>query len=171
MSRSGDEMIFELAAMLKTAGKKTDEECEESKKDKKEPKEPEEKEEEKKTEKPKSKKKSKKATVLSSVLNDLVKMANSLDEVGAQDASNLIDDALQVILKNVQAFDLSSEKSAMGDEFEDEPAPVDVGVPPREYMPEVGSSGDDIGSDLVITPEIAKLLVDKGWDPPAGFNL
>ena len=122
MSRSGDEMIHNLAKLLdvemtKTAAKKEDkkEEKEEKKEDKKEEKKcekcgkekcecKEEKKEDKKEEPKKEEKKDKKkkkAEVLFGVINELVKLANELDEAEAVEASNLIDGALQVIVKNL----------------------------------------------------------------------
>jgi len=126
MSRSGDEMINNLVKLLdvdlvKTAAKKEDkkEEKEEKKEEKDEKKEEkkcekcgkekceckEEKKEDKKEEKKEDKKedkKKKKSEVLFGVINELVKLANELDEAEAVEASNLIDDALQAIVKNLE---------------------------------------------------------------------
>lgn len=107
MSRSGNEMMLELASLLgtleKTAAKKDDSEC-----DKDEAKMDESKEEgaakcEKKVMKKKVKKKKKKADVMMDVVSSLVKLAGELDEAGADEASSLVDDALRVIVKNIEA--------------------------------------------------------------------
>jgi len=106
MSRAGEEMVLELASLLdngvvKTAAKKKDEE----KEDKKEGKEPEagEKKEEKEADKDKKKKKEKdaKASIMVHVLRDLVKLAGELDELGADEASDLVDEALRVITESL----------------------------------------------------------------------
>jgi len=121
MSRMGDDMISNLSKLLdvgldKTAAKKEkkDEKCEECGKDpcmckelkaKEKAKEKAEKEKAKeKADKAKAKKdkKKKKAEVVAGVVNELVKLANELDSVGAVDASDLVDDALNVILKNLE---------------------------------------------------------------------
>jgi len=113
MSRAGEEMILELATLLgtetvKTAAKKEDEEEKEGKKhEEKESKEFEkgEKEEEKeakKEKKEKKEKKDKKATLIMSVVQDLVKLAGELDEMGADEASSLVDDALRVIVDSIE---------------------------------------------------------------------
>lgn len=105
MSRAGEEMVQELARLLntgmdKTAAKKDDEEkkpckcgkdcdcgCEgDSEKCKCEKKKDDDK---------------KKASTMMSVVNDLVKLANELDEAGADEASGLVDDALKVILEGL----------------------------------------------------------------------
>lgn len=98
MTRAGDEMIHVLATLLdtntiKTASKKDKEEDVEKKdngKDKKKEKDDE-----------KDEKKDKKASVIVSVVNDLVKIANDLDNAGAQEASDLVDDALKIILDKI----------------------------------------------------------------------
>ncbi len=116
MSRYGDEMVAELANLLnkhgvgldKTAAKK--EEKEDKKEDKKEEKaekkeEKADKKEDKKEEKAEKKekaKKKKKAEFMSEVLSNLVKLAEELDAAGAEEAASLVDDALQVIVKNIK---------------------------------------------------------------------
>ncbi|MFA5023468.1 MAG: hypothetical protein WC523_00725 [Patescibacteria group bacterium] len=115
MSQSGNEMMRNLAKLLdvdmvKTAAKKEDkEEKKEEKKDEKdedkdekkeEKKEDKEEEKEEKKDEKKDKKK-KKSAVMFGIINDLVKLANELDDAGATDASNLIDDALQVLNQNL----------------------------------------------------------------------
>jgi hypothetical protein len=124
MSRAGEEKVLELSRLLstdtvKTAAKKEKdedkkeekkekckecdkEECECEKKDKKDEKKDEKKQDkndEKKEDKKKSKKK--KAEIMLGVVNDLVKLANELDTAGADDAANLVDEALQIIMKNI----------------------------------------------------------------------
>jgi len=89
MSRSGEEMVRELSKLLgteivKTAANKEEviekkEEVVENKEDK-----------------------VKKSEVMLGVINDLVKLANELDSAGADDASNLVDEALQVIMNNLE---------------------------------------------------------------------
>jgi len=112
MSRAGDEMILELATLLgtdtvKTAAKKDE------KKEKKEEKEKDEKEDkkEKKEEKEDKKedKEKKKASLMAGVLQDLVKLATELDELGAEEASSLVDDALRVIVDNIKAEETTEE--------------------------------------------------------------
>lgn len=124
MSRMGDELIMELAAQLggfnKCAAKKDDDDKDEKKKD--------EKKEDKKcaecgkkdcgcgcdgdTDKckckakdkddKKDKKDDKKKDAVLSVLNGLSKLAGELDEIGAEEASSLVDDALKVIVNNLE---------------------------------------------------------------------
>ena len=109
MTRAGDEMILQLASLLgtdtvKTAAKKKEDKKEEKEDKKDEKKEEEEEKEDDKDEKKKDKKeekKEKKASVMSSVLKDLVKLASELDELGAEEASDLVDDALRSIVQNI----------------------------------------------------------------------
>jgi len=107
MSRSGDEMVLQLASLLgtdtvKTASKEEKgEEKEDKKEEKKEDKE-EEKKEEKEEEKEEDKKKEKKADVMTGVLQDLVKLATELDEIGAEDAAGLVDDAIKTIVDGIE---------------------------------------------------------------------
>jgi hypothetical protein len=112
MSRSGDDMVRELTKLLgndsvvKTASTKEEEKKELCKKCDKEDCACDG-EEKKDTEK--------KASVLLSVVNDLTKLATELDEAGADVASGLVDDALQIIVKNLQAkahFDGSEHDEA-----------------------------------------------------------
>jgi hypothetical protein len=109
MSRSGDEMVLELAKILnagmdKTAAKKDKKEEEKEPKGKKPDDEEVDEEdtsdeEEGKEDKPKKDKK--KAKAMLGVVNDLVKLANDLDSAGANEASSLVDEALQIILKEL----------------------------------------------------------------------
>ena len=106
MTRAGDEMILQLASLLgtdtvKTAAKKKEDKKEEKEDKKDEKKEEEEEKEDDKDEKKKEEKKEKKASVMSSVLKDLVKLASELDELGAEEASDLVDDALRSIVQNI----------------------------------------------------------------------
>ena len=127
MSRYGDEMIQDLAKLLnvdeltKTAEKKEDKkedkkdekkckecdkepcECkkEENKEDKKEEKEPKKDEKKEKKEPKKDDKKKKKAEVMFGIVTDLVKLANDLDDQGATEASDIIDDALKAIMNTL----------------------------------------------------------------------
>jgi hypothetical protein len=114
----GDEMIRELASQLgglnKTAAKKEEDkackkcECEpcECAKGKK---------------KSKKSKKSKKKEAASEVVSGLYKLANELDEIGADEASALVDDALKVIVKNITtASRLWSEDREPGEMDEEE---------------------------------------------------
>jgi hypothetical protein len=119
MSRAGEEMILELAGLLstetvKTAAKKDDD------KDKKDEKKDEklcakcgkkdcpcgckgDADKCKCPEKDKDdKKEDKKASVMMSVLQDLVKLAGELDDIGAEEASGLVDDALKVIVDGLE---------------------------------------------------------------------
>lgn len=127
MSRAdGNDMIRELLRLngtdtvVKTASEKEDKKeekkedkkeekcCEkcgkekcECKEDKKEDKK-EEKKEDKKEDKKDKKSKKKKAEVMLGVINELVKLANDSDASGADEAASLVDDALQIIMKNVE---------------------------------------------------------------------
>ena len=99
MSRYGDEMVAELSRLLgngldKTAAKKDKEEKEE-KAEKAEKKEKEDKKE-------KKGKKKKKAETIASVVGELVKLADELDELGATEASGLVDNALKVVVTNLE---------------------------------------------------------------------
>jgi len=106
MSRSGDEMMLELAALMgtleKTAAKKDDKKDDKADKEKEDKKE-EKAEKEKKEKEDKKDKKDKKAEVMMHVVNNLVKLAGELDEIGAEEASSLVDDALRIIVKNIEA--------------------------------------------------------------------
>lgn len=104
MSRAGEEMVLELASLLetdvvKTAAKKEDED---DKKDKKEEKAEKDEKKEKKDDK-EEKKEDKKASVMVHVLRDLVKLAGELDDLGADKASSLVDEALRVITDSIEA--------------------------------------------------------------------
>lgn len=109
MSRMGEEMILALAASLngdlnKTAAKKKEDgEDKEDKKDMKEDKkdEKEEKDEEKEEKKEKKDKKDKKASTLY-IIDGLYKLATELDDMGEEEASSLVDDALRVIVQNIR---------------------------------------------------------------------
>lgn len=96
MSKSGDEVMFELAKLLnkedglnKTAEKKEKCECGEC----------EECLGEKKEKKPKAKKKKK---AFADVLANLVKLAEQLDVSGAKEAASLVDDALKILVSNIK---------------------------------------------------------------------
>lgn len=93
MSRATDEIIMDLAEALggmeKFAAKKED---------KKEEKEEKEEKAEKKEKKEKDKKK---AEAVMDIVNSLAKLAGELDEMGAEEASSLVDDALKVIVYNI----------------------------------------------------------------------
>jgi hypothetical protein len=165
MSRTGNEMINELSKLLgsemvKTAAEKEDkkeekekakEEKEEAKAEEKAAKEEEKaekKEEKEKGKKDKKDKKKKKAEVMMGVINDLVKLANELDASGADDASGLVDDAIKVIMENI-------EKSA---HFEDgDPTPEELGV---ELAPDSMPEGMGFGAGETKEDEIDKLLSD-----------
>lgn len=181
MTRAGDEMILELAGLLKTAAKDEEKKPEDKKeKAKEKAKDKDDKKKCKKCDKEDCACGPDKKANMTAMLQDLVKMANTLDEAGAEEAAGLVDDVIQVILKNVKAETAcggdmdeamdDDEMMAFDEEevFEDEPAPVDVGNPLEEDMPEMGHSGDDPGK---ITPEIAKLLIDQGWEPPPGYEV
>lgn len=100
MSRMGEEMILELAASLstgidKTAAKKDDKEEKDEKCEKCEC-DPCE------CDKKKNKKENKKKDAVMDVLSGLSKIAEELDEAGADEASSLVDDALKVIVNKIQ---------------------------------------------------------------------
>jgi len=125
-TRMGNEMILELAAKLggtadmnKTAAKKDDDDKDKDKdEDKKDDKKDDDKDEKGKgcpecegkltfgkcfsDDCSKSKKKDKKDAAVMDVLNGLSKLASDLDEMGADDASAAVDEALQVIVRNIQ---------------------------------------------------------------------
>lgn len=149
MTRSGDEMIFELSSLLKTAAKK-EEKYNFEKHDDKEKKECEDCEEEnkKKSKKDKKKeKKSKKASKLMGVVNSLVRLASDLDNSGDIEASSLVDDALQVILKNIK-----KDASFMDeDDFEeDETLGVDMEIR-NETIPSMRNNDEDSIKQLMET--------------------
>ena len=111
----GDEFILNLAASLKgfdkTAAKDDDKDDKNDKKDKEDKKKKDEEDKKKKDEedkkkkdedkKKKDKKDDKKASVME-VINGLSKLAGVLDEMGADDASDAVDDALRIIVKNLR---------------------------------------------------------------------
>lgn len=122
MSRSGDEMVLELAALLgndmvKNAAKDNDD----KKEDKKEKAEKDKKE---KADKKDDKKKN--AFVMVRVLQDLTKLASELDKLGADSASGLVDDALRVIVANLEKKKVIAE---LGN-------PEDVGLGATEMFEE-----------------------------------
>lgn len=102
MSRAGEEMMLELHQLLNkqglvsTAAKKDDDD----KKDEK--KEEAKKEEEDKKDEKKEDKKDKKASVMMGVIQDLVKLAEELDDAGAEEASLAVDDALKTIVDSLE---------------------------------------------------------------------
>lgn len=99
MSRATDEIIMDLAEALggmeKFAAKKEEKEEKEDKKEEKEEKE------EKAEKKEKKEKDKKKAEAVMDIVNSLAKLAGELDEMGAEEASSLVDDALKVIVYNI----------------------------------------------------------------------
>jgi len=109
MSKNSDEIVMELAAALgrmeKTAAKKEEKEEKDEKKEKKEEKEvkkdEDKKEKEDKKDEKKDKEDKKKAKAVMSIVHGLAKLAGELDELGADEASSLVDDALKVIVYNV----------------------------------------------------------------------
>lgn len=146
MTRSGDEMILELSTLLnkdvvKNAAKKE---------------EKDDKEECKEYDKEKSEKK-KKSSVMVDVLQDLVKLAGELDEIGADEASELVDNALGTIISdlNKQAMDFDDEVDT--EIFEEDPTVTgreegmgtrtehtlqDEGQPHQDLTPEGLGMGD-----------------------------
>lgn len=114
MSRAGEEMVLELAALLnndlvKSAAKEDGDDKEDKKPCKCGKKDckcgcegDSDKCKCKKEEEKKDDKKDKKASIMVRVLQDLVKLAGELDEIGADGASSLVDDALRVIVKNLE---------------------------------------------------------------------
>ena len=128
MSRAGEEMMLELANLLgsdvvKTAAKKDDDDKEkkDDKKEKAEEKEDKEKAEKKEKDDKKKEKEDKKASVMMNVINDLVKLAEELDEVGAEEASGLVDDALRVIVNNLEKKKIAqAEEEDITEAFEEE---------------------------------------------------
>lgn len=101
MSKPDNEFILNLAAKLqgleKTAAKKQkDEDGDEKEKDK------DDEDEEKEDKKKKPKKPKKKESNINNILNGLIKIAEELDEMGAEDGSSAVDDALKVIVNNLK---------------------------------------------------------------------
>jgi len=105
MTRMGDEMILALAASLETginkSAAKKEKECKECECDPCEC-EKEEEKEDKEDKKEKKDKKDKKASA-AYIVSSLYKLANELDDMGADEASSLVDDALRVIVKNMKS--------------------------------------------------------------------
>lgn len=127
-TRMGNEMILELAGILgadslnKTAAKKDDGNCDgcgkpsqfckkddcgkDDKEDKKDKDDKDDKDEDKKEDKKDDKKEDKKdddkKEAVMDVLNGLSKLASDLDEMGADDASSAVDDALKIIVQNLK---------------------------------------------------------------------
>jgi len=134
MSKSGEEMIQGLASLLdknlaKTAAKKDDKKdkpCKCGKKDcgcgcKGD------------AEKCKckgDKKTEKKSSVMVGVLRHLVKLASELDDIGADEASSLVDSALKVIVKNIE------RKKALA---------TDLAGPEDERLPEMNPEQEEPG--------------------------
>jgi hypothetical protein len=114
----GDEMILELAASLNAGMEKTAAKKDDDKEDKKEKKEEKckcgkkdcdcgckgdaDKCKCKKEEKKDKDDKKEKKDAMMDVLTGLSKLAADLDEVGAEEASSLVDDALKVIVHNLE---------------------------------------------------------------------
>lgn len=122
MSRAGEEMILALAGLLgtetvKTAAKKDDDKDDKKDKAKEKKEKAKEKEEKEKAEKAEKKEKDdkkkekedKKASVMLGVLQNLVKLAGELDEMGAEEASGLVDDALKVIVDGLDEEETVSD--------------------------------------------------------------
>jgi len=129
MSRSGEEMMVELAGLLNnskivaTAAKKDDDDKKEKKEEKKECKkckcDPCECDK-------KDKKDKKEAEAVMGVINDLVKLAGDLDALGEDKASAAVDDALKVIvegLKKKTAEPEAFKDAPWRDALEDKPGP------------------------------------------------
>jgi hypothetical protein len=150
MSRSGDEMILELASLLNTSTVKTAAKKDEEKEEKKEKKE-KAKEKEGKKEK-KEDKEEKKASLIMGLVQDLVKLAGELDEAGAEDASALVDDALRSIVDGLEKKKIAN-----------------LPMPSGEDMPEMGHAGDDeppMSMDEEPDYESAGGFEDEGEDLP-----
>lgn len=107
-STMGDEMILNLAARLgasdlsKTAAKKDDDDKDEKDEDKKDEDKKDEKDKEDKDDKDEKDNGNDKKAAVMDVLNGLSKLASELDEIGADDASAAVDEALRVIVHNIQ---------------------------------------------------------------------
>ena len=114
MTQMGDEMILDLAAKLESSLNKVAAKKEEKPKadeDDGEKDEGEDGDEEKECKKcgpdkkcscfPNLKPKSKKKKATLKMINTLSKLASELDDMGVEEASNLVDDALRVIVKNI----------------------------------------------------------------------
>ena len=126
MSRSGDEMILQLASLLSTSTVKTAAKKDEEKEDKKEDKKEEAKEKKDKKKDKKEEKEEKKASLIMGLVQDLVKLAGDLDDAGAEEASALVDDALRSIVDGLEKKKIAN-----------------LPMPSEEQMPEMGSAGDD----------------------------
>jgi outer membrane biosynthesis protein TonB len=125
----GNEMLVELSALLdkyditKEAAKKDDKEGKEkekakkekekekekAEKDKEKAKKEKEKEKAKKEKEKKDSKKKKKGEIMVDVLEGLSKLATELDSIGAEEASGLVDDALRIIVKNMEQADAAKK--------------------------------------------------------------
>jgi hypothetical protein len=151
MSRAGDEMILELAAIMKTAAKKKEDMPEDKPKDKKKEDMPEDKPKDKKKEDDKKKK----ACVMANILNDLVKIANVLDESGATEASDLVDEALQIVLK--QANEMPEYMPPQDASFDEEEFDVDEEEEvPEEEMEVPGEIEEGLRGDEGFEPETSE---------------
>lgn len=103
------ELATALGGLEKFATKKEDKEDKKVKEEDEEDKEDEEDEEEEdknkdeeKEDKEEDEKEEKKAKAIMEIVHGLSKLANDLDEVGANEASSLVDDALKVIVYNIE---------------------------------------------------------------------
>lgn len=75
------------------------------------------------------KKPDKKSFVMTGVLENLVKLAGELDDIGADEASNMVDEALKIIVKNLE------RKNAM---YAEDEGPEEVGPEATEAFEEEG---------------------------------
>lgn len=157
MERTTDEMAATLSKLLgimeKTASKHEDE-AKDHDKAEDHGKDHEEKAEDDAKDKDDKAKDHKKASVVANVVNTLVKLADDLDAAGDSEASDLVDNALSIIMQNI---DGNVEKSAgMMD--------VDLG----EYAPEMSKQisemhryDEDLEEDLEHLNQMEELLHSK----------
>lgn len=181
MSKAGEEMVLELASLLgsnvvKTAAAKDDDDdekkdkpCKCGKKDcgcgckgdsdkckcKKEDKKPD-----------------KKAFVMAGVLKSLVKLAGDLDDIGADEASTMVDEALKIIVKNFERKNAMSMYDDDDEEEELEGGQEDVSLEATEMFEDEPPSleGPDIMHGVELPPEHGKES-QEGSALPAGGGI
>jgi len=191
MSRAGEEMMLELATMLetmeKTAGKKKgpgvpdgtgpNPECplKEEKKDEKE-------EKEDKGEGKKKRKRKGKAKAFVHTINELVKLADTLDDLGNVEASDLVDETIKIIIASIKTAQPTleyPEEEDITESFEEEepvtgreegtgtrmertlqePEEKEMAQPRQEDTPE-GLGMEDFGESGTMEDKMDKILSD-----------
>lgn len=153
MERTTDEMAATLSKLLdtmeKTASKHEDkvkdhDKAEDHGKDHEEKAEDDAKDKEDKT------KDHKKASVVANVVNTLVKLADDLDVAGDSEASDLVDNALSIIMQNI---DGGSKKKAMM--FDDEEFGGSEEM--MEFEQEDSQEKEELGFDDMLKAKLRKM--------------